>query len=179
MASFSRVAGKPIKLWDIRRMDSTLGEVRVVSSSSSPDTINDTVEAIKWGIHEPGILTVATGGSFHDFDTRICSRPTLVGVRHTHRGPRIRDFALYPSRDGMGDLPNPLVDTLYNHRVLTVLDGGEIFDMAKHTHAPISISHRTGQIFHSLGSSLFNQLPASGTFVERGCQWLGIHSNQF
>ena len=153
-----------MKLWDIRRMDAVLGEVKVVPNGASPAPINDVVEAAKWGIHEPGILTVASGGSLHDFDTKVGSRPTLIAVKHTHKGSRIRDFALYPNHQGdeNTDAPNPLVNKLYKNRVVAVLEEREVFDMAKHSNAPISISHHDGRVVHSLGASLFMEPPISG-----------------
>ncbi|CAJ1901029.1 unnamed protein product [Cylindrotheca closterium] len=164
LASFSQAAGEPVKLWDIRRMDSVLGEIKVVPNGASATPADDVVEAVKWAIHEPGILTVASGGTLHDFDTKVGSRPTLVAVKHTRKGSRIRDFALYPNRqgDGSNEAHNPLVDKLYNRRALTVLEEREVFDMAKHTNAPVSISHRDGSVVHSLGASLFVEAPTSG-----------------
>lgn len=155
LASFCRAAGEPVKLWDIRRMDSVLGEVKVVPSAASSTPGSDVIEAIKWVLHEPGILSVASGGTLHDFDTKVSSRPALVAVQHTHMGSRIRDFALCPNRKDNGPSEAPFVDKLYSHRALTVLEEGEVFDMAKHTNAPVCISHRDGRVIHSLGATLF------------------------
>lgn len=153
-------------------MDSVIGEVKVAPYGASPTPFTDKIEAVKWGI-QPGILTVACGGFLHDFDTNAGSRPTLVAVKHTHEGSRIRDFALYPIHqegDVPVDAPNQLVNKLYNHRALVVLEERQVFDMAKHTHAPVSFSQHDGRVFHSLGASLFMEPPKSGKLNLR-CTW--------
>jgi WD40 repeat protein len=169
IATFSRSAGEPVKMWDIRRMDSVLGEIKVgsgpsktVQSTASSQVLNQgIVEAIKWTTLEPGTLSVAIDGTIHDYDTKSGSRPVLVGVNHVNEGSRIRDFALYPTEDkkrseeGNESQPDKILKQLRSRRILAVLDDRNVYDLAKHTYAPVAISYRDGRLAHSLGTSLF------------------------
>jgi hypothetical protein len=149
-------------------MDAVLGEIKVGSGnskaapssslSSAHSSNQEPVGAIKWTLLEPGILSIAIGSSIQDYDTKSGSRPALVRVNHAKEGSRIRDFALYPQRqasDSEEKEGHQLIDKLYSRRMLTVLEDRNVCDMAKHTYAPVAISHRDGRIAHSLGASLF------------------------
>jgi WD40 repeat protein len=174
MATFCRSVGEPVKLWDIRRMDSVVSEIKMsgsgtgtqASSSSSSQIANQGhVEAVKWAILEPGTLSVAIGDSVQDYDTNSGSRPALIRVNHANRGQPIKDIALYggprPTRkpNGVGaeskDQSGRLIEALYPRRMLAVLGDRTICDMAKHTYAPVAISRRDGRLVHALGASVW------------------------
>eukprot|EP00980_Cylindrotheca_fusiformis_P020253 scaffold7328_cov145-Cylindrotheca_fusiformis.AAC.1 len=174
IATFCRAIGEPVKLWDVRRMDTALSEIKVGSANSTgalpsgftPATFS--VEAIKWAQLEPGTLSIATGSSVQDYDTKSGSRPVLVRVNHAKEGSRIRDFALYPQVRSTGSdkklerVGQALIEKLYSRRILTVLEDGNVCDMTKHKFAPLAISHRDGRIAHALGASLFMGSVESG-----------------
>lgn len=163
-----------MKLWDIRRMDGVLGEIKFASGSSvggPPSALSpasSSVGAIKWTQLQPGILSVAAGSAVQDYDTKSGSRPVLVRVNHARAASRIRDFALYPqtqapdSRRSEGKGNHKLVEKLSSGRILTVLEERNICDMAKDTFAPVAISYRDGRIAHALGASLFMGSTESG-----------------
>lgn len=183
MATFCRSVGEPVKLWDIRRMESPLGEIKVGSANTTSTTTNSSleikeqgrVEVIKWGRIEPGILSVAMNDCIQDYDTKSGSRPVLVRESYVRKGSRIRDFALYPRIEKEVDAKIEdskeeyevnqsvqLLDKLHSRRMLTVLEDRNIYDMAKHNYSPIGISYRDGRVAHSLGTTLFMSSTTAG-----------------
>ena len=174
MATFCRAIGEPVKLWDIRRMDSVVSEIKIsglgagaqASNSSASQIANQRVEAVKWASLEPGTLSVAICDSVQDFDTNSGSRPTLIRVNHHMKGEQtINDFALYggpsPTRKGYtvggedSDQSNRLIEEIYPRRMLAVLEDKTVCDMAKHTYAPVAISRRDGRLVHALGAHVW------------------------
>ena len=100
-ATFSRAAGEPVKIWDARRMDSVISEIKVGSMTfttpSSYDTANNTavgsyVSSMRWSAREAGVLSVAMGDVVLDYDTS--SRPNLLRLNHAKGA--ILDLELYP-----------------------------------------------------------------------------------
>jgi hypothetical protein len=108
-ATFSRAAEEPVKIWDARRMDSVVSEIKIdgilhaagsqsttvssIASSTDAATKSATVSALRWSSTEAGVLSVAVGNVVLDYDTS--SRPVLSRVSRS-KG-RILDVALYPS----------------------------------------------------------------------------------
>jgi hypothetical protein len=126
MATFCRAVGEPVKLFDIRRMDSVVSEIRLTrndintsgtAGSSTSNTSMGTMsmqrkeqmkaEAIQWSMHESGMLSVATGESVQEYDTNSGSRPNLVRVNRVSRaGKTIRAIALYRGKERRAAQPN-------------------------------------------------------------------------
>ncbi|VEU41958.1 unnamed protein product [Pseudo-nitzschia multistriata] len=115
MATFCRSVGEPVKLFDIRRMDSAVGEIKLTSSggqntssstASMPTSISSQrmqqakAEAIQWNVLEPGMLSIATGESVQEYDTNSGSRPSLVRVNRVRKGGKtIKAIALYRGKE--------------------------------------------------------------------------------
>ena len=116
MATFCRSVGEPVKLFDIRRMDSVVSEIRLVSNSDSHNIGGSTasipksfsaqrmqqakVEAVQWSLIEPGLLSVASGESIQEYDTNSGSRPSLVRTnRISTAGKFIKAIALYRGKE--------------------------------------------------------------------------------
>eukprot|EP00934_Nitzschia_sp_Nitz4_P005774 Nitzschia sp. Nitz4//scaffold2_size372955//272889//282374//NITZ4_000454-RA/size372955-processed-gene-0.127-mRNA-1//-1//CDS//3329546871//5764//frame0 len=170
MATFSRADGEPVKIWDIRRMDSVVGEIKVSSSAGNARTSQPSqVESIKWSTEEPGVLSVAQGGSISDYDTWTASRPVLTRVNHGPQGSTVKDFALYQKpkvseadASVSQDPTDRLVRSIYPRRMLAALDNNSLCDMAKHGgNAPLAISRRDGSVVHSLGQTVWIASAAS------------------
>lgn len=97
-ATFSRAAGESIKIWDARRMDAVVSEIKVssmtgTSNTEIPGTPSSYVSSLRWSARETGVLSVAMGNVVLDYDTST-SRPVLSRVNRA-KGP-ILDMALYP-----------------------------------------------------------------------------------
>lgn len=113
MATFCRSVGEPVKLFDIRRMDKVVSEIRFVNSdghntSSSTASFSTKrmqqakAEAIQWSLFEPGMLSVAYGESVQEYDTNSGSRPSLVRMNRVSKaGKFIKAFALYRGKKGV------------------------------------------------------------------------------
>lgn len=116
MATFCRSVGS-VKLFDIRRMDSAVSEIRLTSKDINTSSVNRTgissiatasiqrnqqvkVVAIQWSISESGMLSVATGESVQEYDTNSGSRPNLIRVScvNNKAGKSIKAFALYKGK---------------------------------------------------------------------------------
>ena len=97
-ATFSRAVGESIKIWDARRMDAVVSEIKVssmtgTSNADSTVTASSYVSSLRWSARETGVLSVAMGNVVLDYDT-MSSRPVLSRVNRA-KGP-ILDMALYP-----------------------------------------------------------------------------------
>lgn len=163
LATFSRTEGEPVKLWDCRRMDTVVSEIKVAPSTHSktfPETSKPPiVSSIKWSTLESGTLSVAIGESVQDYDTSSGSRPVLVRVNYAKEGQSIVDLALYEGqkqhRESIQSRSSRLIEVLYPRRMLAVLGDRTVCDMAKHTDSPVAISRRDGRLVHGLGRTLW------------------------
>ncbi|KAG7362787.1 zinc-ribbon like family protein [Nitzschia inconspicua] len=108
MATFCRGVGEPVKLFDIRRMEKAVSEIKITSSMSqesssllnpSHRTQQSKVEAIHWSMLEPGILSIAAGDFVQHYDTSSGARPVLVKVNHCRGGTIVKDLALYRGKN--------------------------------------------------------------------------------
>ncbi len=192
MATFCRSVGEPVKIFDIRRMDSVVAEIRLTSDNHN--TGNSTtsipksfsmqrpqqakVEAIQWSLIEPGMLSIASGESIQEYDTNAGSRPSLVRTnRISKTGKSIKAIALYRGKEVVKDTDShmngsdqastdnkfdKLLSLLYPKRLLAVLEDQSIEDMAKDTNAPLAISRRDGRLVHALGPHLFMGASSDG-----------------
>lgn len=160
IATFGRTAGEPVKLWDLRRMDTAVGEIKVNSSN--------TVSAIEWSDSLPGTLSVACGDSVQSYDTTASlSRPVLA--RYNRAELPIVDFALFPQShfgidEGSGEERNQQqqVSELFRNRMLVVLADKTVKDIAMDTMAPLAISRRDGCLAHSFGGALWIEPSSEG-----------------
>jgi hypothetical protein len=192
MATFCRAVGEPVKLFDARRMDKSISEIKLTNnvyqepsllSNSTQRTQQARAEAVQWSNLEHGILSVATGNSVQHYDTSSGSRPTLINVNYSADGSVIKAMASYRGKNqntqenavessSSDDDGNDVVDQeqerdrllniLYPHRMLTVLDDNTIQDMSIDANAPLAISRRDGRLIHSVGPHLWVGSPNEG-----------------
>lgn len=160
-ATFGRTPSEPVKLWDCRRMDSPVGEIKTYGVLS----------AIQWSLVCPGMLSVAVGDMVQLYDTTASlSRPVLMRINHTES--QVLDLALYPRPHNTASKQQPkeilssdqlLVSELCQNRMLVVLGGRIVQNVPKHTAAPLAISRRDGRIAHAFCGALWVRSSSDGT----------------
>lgn len=146
-ASFGRNAGEPVKIWDARMMDSTIGEIRAGPCSSNA---NLGVSALVWSPSErQGFLTIAIGDTIKTYDTKTPgSRSLPVEVSYV-------DGVDYDSLQDLALQPSSVTKSLLPNRMLVVTSKGDT-DVLPESHvAPLSISSRDGRIGHALGGNVW------------------------
>jgi hypothetical protein len=176
-ATFCSVHKEPVKIWDARRLDSDLCQIKVGSaySSAGMDEYGSTtsaatgVSAIQWSTFQPGSLSIAVGDTIYDYDTTSSSRPIHKETVYA-RAP-ISDFCLYrqeqqePKIYSSRNDDDDLLSALYPRRTLVVHSDRSIHDLAMHRLAPMDLSRRDGRLVHGLGQRLWvgptNQGPAA------------------
>ena len=137
MATFCRSVGEPIKLFDIRRMDSVVSEIKLSnndtynansSTTSLPKSLSTQriqqvkAEAVKWSLFEPGMLSVASGETVQEYDTNSGSRPSLVRMNRVSKaGMGIKAIALYRGKE---EKSSPEVDS-FNDKANSSCAGSE------------------------------------------------------
>ena len=144
-ATFGRGLKEPVKLWDARRMDACLGEIKMGDEEA--------VSAAAWAIqpNRSGMLTLAVGDALKTYDTSASgSRPVLVGFRHSQGD--IQSMAFVPTMSRQGE-SNATDSDFYPHRMLAVPDDGDIQDIPTFQAAPLDISKRDGRIGFCLGQN--------------------------
>ena len=144
-ATFGRGLKEPVKLWDARRMDACLGEIKMSDEEA--------VSAAAWAIqpNRSGMLTLAVGDALKTYDTSASgSRPVLVGFRHSQCDIQSMAFVPTMSRQGEG---NATDSDFCPHRMLAVPDDGVIQDIPTFQAAPLDISKRDGRIGFCLGQN--------------------------
>jgi WD40 repeat protein len=160
-ATFGRTPSEPVKLWDIKRMDSPVGEIKT----------SGIVSAMQWSHLYPGMLSVALGDTVQHYDTTASlSRPVLTRVNHTESP--VLDLALYPGPSNTISKQPPkeamssdrqLVRELCKNRMLVVLGDRTVRDMPNDTAAPLVISRRDGRIAHAFCGALWIRSSSDGT----------------
>lgn len=154
-ATFGTNVGEPVKIWDARMMDSTLGEI-------TPQ--NGSVSTVAWSTARPGILSIALGDSIRRYDTRSPgSRSLPVGVSYSDYGDigdddmSIQCLAyqpqFYDSSAATSQTTNPF--EYYPHRTLAVTSQGQIQVIPESYTAPLAISKRDGRVANALGGTVW------------------------
>ncbi len=151
-ATFSRGLAEPVKLWDMRKTDSCLSEIKIVSSKLSGTSSTSlqelpTVSAVAWDTSASGVLGIASNQTVRFYDARINpSRPTLMRVSNSHSP--LQSIAFQPcSRMQNANSKNLCLPK----RMLAVAVNGAVLDLPLHQASPIALSSRNGGIAHSLG----------------------------
>ena len=162
LATFGKTASEPVKLWDVRRLDTSVGEIKTTSGSI--------VSAIEFSKLHPGMLSVAVGDLVQAYDTTTStSRPVLA--QQSSAESNILDFCLYPQQQQhdlkmmyrrMKRKVRNLVSELYQNRMLVVLADKSVQDMATNTTAPLAISRRDGRLAHAFGGALWIESSTNG-----------------
>lgn len=169
-ASFGRNLREPVKIWDARMMNSTVGEIRVGPCSSNP---NLGISSIAWLPDRYGFLAVAIGDTIKTYDTKTPgSRSLPVEVSYMDSDDRfIQDLAFQPQvfcgvnfaplpsipKDGLSALKRTYVNTFefFPHRALVVSSKGDTIIVPESHAAPLAISKRDGRIAHGMGSHIW------------------------
>ena len=145
-ASFGRNLGEPVKIWDLRRTDAPIGEIRAETSST-----NYGVSAVVWSPYpkRQGYLTIAIGDTIKTYDTTTPGSSRLP-VEVSYVGDEcdyLQDLAFQPM------LSSTIVESL-PRRLLVVSPKGDT-DVLPELHiAPLSISNRDGRIAHVSGDEV-------------------------
>lgn len=151
-ATFGNNADEPVKIWDARMMDSTIGEIRAGPCSSNPSL---GVSAVAWSPSEQGFLTIAIGDTLKSYDTKTPgSRSLPVEVSYTDGNDydSLQDFSFQPALP-RSHTSNPI--RVMPSRILVVTTKGDTDMLAESHVAPLSISKRDGRIAYSLGGSVW------------------------
>ena len=144
-ATFGRGMKEPVKLWDARRMDACLGEIKMGDE--------ETVSAAVWASqpNRSGMLTLAVGDVLKTYDASASgSRPALVGFRHSPSD--IQSMAFVPAMSRRGESHGSDSD-FYPHRMLAVSGDSVVQDIATFQAAPLGISKRDGKLGFCLGQN--------------------------
>lgn len=148
-ATFSKAMGETIKLWDIRKLETTAAtEVKLQSPTTSPPV----VEVVKWS--PSGALTVLAGdGYMYLYDTSG-NRPLCTNTLHT--GGQIEDVAHFPGVgvDLQDDAAVKPFEQLLAKRIVVARRDQSLEDIPVHRAAPLTVSHRPGQVIHASGRAL-------------------------
>ena len=164
-ATFSRGAAEPVKLWDARRIDSSVGEIKWTTTFHT----NDSVSEVRWSPLLEGQITVAVGDALYDYDTSS-SRPLQTGMVSTTRN--VKSFCLYPygrpgesssvtanvntpTRTATSTPTVPRIEELYHNRAVVCYTDRTVRDLAKHRIAPVGISKRDGRMVKALGRDVW------------------------
>ena len=148
-ASYGRNAGEPVKIWDARMMDSTIGEIRAGPCSSDA---NLGVSAVAWSsLERQGFIIISVGDTIKTYDTKAHgSRSLPVEVSYVSGDYNfLQDLAPFQ----IGHSPD---------RMLAVTSNGDTAVLPASHIAPLSISNRDGRIAHALGGNVWVGSAAEG-----------------
>ena len=143
-ATFSKTYGESVKLWDLRKTDTCLSEIKHHATfSGSSKVFSSSVSAISWNSNQYSSLCVATGDLLRYYDTRSnASKPLLVKV--THLKEPIQSLA-YRSKES-----SPTMHMNFE-RMIVVNMAGEVMDLPMEQSSPLALSHRDGRLVHAFG----------------------------
>jgi WD40 repeat protein len=174
-ATFGRNVGEPVKIWDARMMDSTLGEIRVPSPVSNFRGEGNTfpqygggVTAMAWSDESPGELAIAIGDSIRTYQTRLPgSRALPVNVSYVDSGDTLNSIQCLAFQPRPKNTTKKQVG-FYPHRLLTVSSRGEVSVVPNSHVAPLAISKRDGRIAHGLGDTVWIGATTEGPSAMEG-----------
>lgn len=163
-ATYSREAGEAVKLWDARRMDSQLTEIKIGGGGASRTP--SAISSVKWSTSDAGHLSIVVGNYLHQYDTLTSGSRAMHTNTIRTRKP-IVDFTHYPFAEveNFESSEPPSSDSVFEKkkifaellpkRILAVKGDQFVSIVAAHRIAPISVSQRTGQVIHTLGGTLY------------------------
>jgi hypothetical protein len=162
--TYSHGVGEVVKLWDARRMESPLSEIKVGGMKNSTTAIS----TVQWCTVEPGQLSILVGdNTIHKYDTfTASSRPTHTTTIRTRKPTSY--FIHYPNEhleysgtrdesiaEEMKRQKNQVFSELFRKEIVVVESDQSVNVVAAHRIAPIQLSPRTGQLVHTLGPTLW------------------------
>ena len=168
VATFSRGQGETVKVWDLRNTNAPISEVKLNAGTDDGLDSAPRASAVRWSSNQTGILSVVLSNVVQHYDTMTSSsRPVLT--ESSMSSSLILDIAVnplsYKNRKSLCVSLDELAMDLYSNRMLTVVKDMTVQDIAKHTKAPMAISHRDGRLIHALGRSIWTGTTAEGSEV--------------
>jgi WD repeat-containing protein mio len=159
-ATYSRGLAEPVKLWDSRRPDFKVSEIKLDSGTVGSGGEYSSVSRISWVPSCPGLLSVAVNESILYYDTYDArgnnSRPMLTRISNSHRN--IQDLTFQPE-----------ITTSYEkkshgklERMLVAESGGLLRDLPVQQLAPVAISPRDGRVVNSTGNMIISGCATKG-----------------
>lgn len=164
LATFGKAAAtETVKIWDCRRMDAAVTEIKIGGSGAGGAEGSPLVSAVQWSTVESGRLILSVGNVVHEYDTTTnTSRP--IPVQATHARDSILDFCLYPSTSSSNSADTTLDGTsggdqqplreYFSKRLMAVYMDRTVVDVARHAFAPVGLSRRDGRLAHAFGNTL-------------------------
>eukprot|EP00551_Chaetoceros_affinis_P013408 CAMPEP_0203686416 /NCGR_PEP_ID=MMETSP0090-20130426/49049_1 /ASSEMBLY_ACC=CAM_ASM_001088 /TAXON_ID=426623 /ORGANISM="Chaetoceros affinis, Strain CCMP159" /LENGTH=839 /DNA_ID=CAMNT_0050555639 /DNA_START=488 /DNA_END=3004 /DNA_ORIENTATION=- len=161
-ATFSRGLAEPVKIWDRRRADSCVAEIKTHGAQTWGDgkELQTFVSGIAWENSSEGILCIAKGDELRSYNTKISpSRPILTNITHSDEPLQCISFPLHGKT---------LMKTksAYNdvipQRILAVCTDDTVTDLPTKQLSPLSLSNRDGRVANALGSQLYIGNPSNG-----------------
>jgi hypothetical protein len=159
-ATYSRGLAEPVKLWDSRRPDFKVSEIKLDSGTLGSGGEYSSISGISWVPSTPGLLSIAVNENILYYDTYDSkgnnSRPTLTRISNSHQN--IQCLAFQPEvtmsyeKKSRGKL----------ERMLVVESGGLLRDLPVQQLAPAAISPRDGRIVNTVGNMIISGCPSSG-----------------
>jgi hypothetical protein len=186
-ATFCHTVDEPVKLWDARRMDSAVSEIKVATAVQTSQTSNPSifsssagasfatsVQNLRWA---GDTISISVGDTVYDYETFSSgSRP--VHTRTVYTKEPLLDFVLYPYSDEP-DMAIPaekrVISELYPNRMVGIFPDRTVHDLPKHTLAPVAISRRDGRLVHTHGRTMWIGSTGKGPSAMES---LEIHQNE-
>eukprot|EP00547_Thalassionema_nitzschioides_P011594 CAMPEP_0194257922 /NCGR_PEP_ID=MMETSP0158-20130606/40156_1 /TAXON_ID=33649 /ORGANISM="Thalassionema nitzschioides, Strain L26-B" /LENGTH=571 /DNA_ID=CAMNT_0038997121 /DNA_START=22 /DNA_END=1734 /DNA_ORIENTATION=- len=162
------IADPVVKLWDMRKIDSAvLSDMSSSDSlSSPPESYNKTnpstlaefrmeypPTAIDW--IQPGVLSVAIQNRVIHFETKTSNKQPLQLEQSyccVGKNDDIIDMAMVPNEE----------------RFLVALKDKKVYDLSKHTIAPLAISQRDGHVVHGYGEKIWKSTSPNSKTRDNG-----------
>jgi hypothetical protein len=153
-ATFGTQANEPVKIWDARRLDTSVADVKFTG----------TVHDVQWSTVSTetaaAYLTVAMGEALYEYEISSSnSRPVQTSMVSTEN--TVTGFCLYPyprqstAENIVPPTPTDRLAELYPHRAVVCYADRTVRDVAKHRLAPVAISKRDGRLVRALGAELW------------------------
>jgi len=162
-ATFSQFSmNDPVKLWDIRKMDRCLVEIKT----------GEGVSDVEFSTYSPGLLCVSVGDNIRFYDItgasagqqNLMTRPVLIRSINTNTDDGVQCMAFPTNLPGTPSGRNE--NELYPRRVLVTSRSGVVSNIPTDMFAPLAISSRDGRIAHgSGGPTLWMSAAISGSSV--------------
>lgn len=159
-ATYSRGLAEPVKLWDSRRPDFKVSEIKLDSGPVRSGREYSSISGISWVPSYPGLLGVAVNDSILYYDTYDAkgnnARPTLTRISNSHES--IQDLAFQPEitmtyeKNSHGML----------ERMLVAESGGLLLDLPVQQLAPVAISPRDGRVVSTVGNMILSGCATRG-----------------
>lgn len=175
MVTYCKVTNEPVKLWDARRMDSPITELKLAISSTvktndasfAQQSGEVVVSSVKWV--STGILAIAVDNEILEYDTSASgSRPIHFNTINVSKP--VLDFEPYPFSRSSDHANRNIraVKSLFSNRIAVIDGENSIGDVARLTVSPLAISKRDGRLVHGLGHTLWIGSTQTGpTAMER------------